>query len=134
MDELVASTLYAPRELNELGIEATAKKPQRELDHYKVDVSVQIPMGNLTFIPADNGYRATFSLHYAAADGRDYATGAARAQTLQVKSEEIDAVRKKTYTYVTTLVIAPGTARIAVGVVDELSRQSSLQRFTVEAR
>jgi VWFA-related protein len=134
MDELVASTLYAPRELNELGIEATAKKPQRELDHYKVDVAVQIPMGNLTFIPVDNGYRATFSLHYAAADGRDYATGAARSQTLQVKPEEIDEVRKKTYTYVTTLVIAPGTARIAVGVVDELSRQSSLQRFTVEAR
>jgi VWFA-related protein len=134
MDELVASTLYAPRELNELGIEATAKKPQRELDHYKVDVAVRIPMGNLTFIPVDNGYRATFSLHYAAADGRDYATGAARAQTLQVKPEEIDEVRKKTYTYVTTLVIAPGTARIAVGVVDELSRQSSLQRFTVEAR
>jgi VWFA-related protein len=134
MDELVASTLYAPRELNELRIEATAKKPQRELDHYKVDVAVQIPMGNLTFIPVDNGYRATFSLHYAAADGRDYATGAARAQTLQVKAEEIDEVRKKTYTYVTTLVIAPGTARIAVGVVDELSRQSSLQRFTVEAR
>ncbi len=134
MDELVASTLYAPRELNELGIEATAKQPQRELDHYKVDVAVKIPLEKLTFVPVAEGYRATFSLHYAAADGRDYTTGAARAQTLQVKPEEIDEVRKKTYTYITTLVIAPGTARIAVGVVDELSRQSSLQRFTVEAR
>jgi VWFA-related protein len=134
MDELVASTLYAPRDLNELGIEALAKTPLRELDHYKVDIAVKIPMANLTFVPAGNVYRATFSLHYAAADGHDYATGAARAQTLQVKPDELDEVRKKTYTYVTTLVIAPGTAQIAVGVVDELSRQSSLQRLTVQAR
>jgi len=134
MDELVASTLYAPRDLNELGIEARAKTPLRELDHYKVDIPVKIPMGSLTFVPVGNAYRATFSLHYAAADGHDYATGAARTQTLQVKPEELDEVRKKSYTYVTTLIIAPGTAQIAVGVVDELSRQSSLQKLTVKAQ
>lgn len=134
MDELVASTLYAPRDLNELGVTADAKKPERELDHYKVDVAVKIPLEKLTFIPVDDGYRATFSLHYAAADGHDYATGATRRQTVQVKPAELDEVRTKSYTYTTTLVISPGTANIAVGVVDELSRQSSLQRLKVEAR
>lgn len=134
MDELVASTLYAPRDLNELGITADAKKPERELDHYKVDVAVKIPLDKLTFIPVDDVYRATFSLHYAAADGHDYATGASRRQTVQVKPAELDDVRTRTYTYTTTLVISPGTANIAVGVVDELSRQSSLQRLKVEAR
>jgi VWFA-related protein len=134
MDQLVASTLYVPREVNELGITASAQKPQRELDHYKVNIDVKLPLDQLTFIPVGNVYRATFSLHYAAADGYDYATGATRQQSVQVAAAELDAVRQKTYTYTTTLVISPGTARIAVGVLDELSRLSSLQRLTVEAR
>jgi VWFA-related protein len=134
MDQLVASTLYVPRELNELGVAAVAQKPQRELDHYKVNIDVKIPLEKLTFIPVGNVYRATFSLHYAAADGNDYATGATRQQSVQVAPAELDAVRQKTYTYTTTLVISPGTAKIAVGVLDELSRLSSLQRLTVEAR
>jgi VWFA-related protein len=135
MDELVASTLYVPRDVNELAITASAQKPQRELDHYKVNIDVKIPLERLTFIPVENNmYRATFSLHYAAADGYDYATGATRQQSVQATAAEVDAVRKKTYTYTTTLVISPGTARIAVGVLDELSRLSSLQRMNVEAR
>jgi VWFA-related protein len=135
MDELVASTLYMPREVNELGVVASAERPKRELDHYNVDIVVKLPLEKLTFVPvADDMYRATFSVHYAAADGADYATGAARQQTLQAKSAELDEVRKKTFTYTTKLTIAPGTARIAVGVVDELSRLSSLQRLMVEAK
>jgi VWFA-related protein len=135
MDSVVASTLFAPRDVNELAVTSDASRPVRELDHYKVDVTVHVPLSKLTFIPVEGDkYRATFSLHYAAADASDYATGATRQQSVQAAAAELEAVRTKTYSYTTTLVISKGTARIAVGVLDELSRLSSFQRLTVDAR
>lgn len=135
MDEMVAANLITPRAVNELAIAATAGVPKRNANRtYRIDVAVRIPLAKLTFIPEGNMYRARFSVHYAAADGGDYTTGQYREQILQAAPADIDTVRTKTYTYTTTLVVAPGTANISVGVLDAYSRLSGFERLHVVAR
>jgi len=134
MDEIAAATLLTAKKVNELDISAVAGQPKKRLDSYDIDVAVKIPLSKLTFIPEGDKYRAQFSVHYAVADGANYTTGQMRQQILQVPAADIDAVRTKTYTYKSTLVVAPGTARITVGVFDTLSRLSGFQRVSVVAR
>jgi len=134
MDEIAAAALLTTKQINELDITASAARPQKTIDAYRVDVAVKIPLAKLTFIPDGDKYRAEFSVHYAAADGANYTTGQMRQQILQVPASDIDVVRTKMYTYTSTLVVAPGTARITVGVFDKLSRLSGFQRLSVEAR
>jgi VWFA-related protein len=138
MDEQTAAALFAPPPVNELAMQAKATSPKREGRSgafYGVEVAVTFPLERLTFVPADNGmYRATFAVHYAAADAADYTTGVVREQTLQVAAADLDSTLKKSYTYTTRLVVSPGTARVAVGVMDKASRLSSFERLVVEAR
>jgi hypothetical protein len=137
MDEQTAAALFAPPPVNELEIKATATSPKRERrnDDYGVDVVVTFPLERLTFVPAEDGmYRATFAVHYAASDAADYTTGVVREQTVQVSAADLDAALKKSYTYTTRLVVSPGTARVAVGVMDKASRLSSFERLVVDAR
>jgi hypothetical protein len=94
---------------------------------------VKIPLGKLAFIPDGDKYRALFSVHYAAADGADYTTGTYREQALQVPASEIDAVRAKVYTYTSTLIVAPGTLKVAVGVYDKYSRLAGFRQLEVVA-
>jgi hypothetical protein len=137
MDEQTASALFAPPAVNELEIKATATAPSRERHDvfYDVDVAVTFPLDKLTFVPVNGGmYRASFAVHYAAADAADYTTGVTREQIVQVSAANLDREIKKNYTYTTRLVISPGTAKVAVGVMDKASRLSSFERIVVEAR
>jgi len=134
MDEIATAALLTTKDINELGITAEAAQPARTIDAYRVQVSVKIPLDKLTFIPQGDAYLAEFSVHYAAADGANYTTGEMRSQKLRVPASDIDVVRTHSYTYTSTLVVAPGTARISVGVFDKLSRLSGFQRLSVEAR
>jgi len=134
MDEIATAALLTTKDVNELGITAEAAPPTRTIDAYKVNVAVKIPLDKLTFIPQGDKYEAEFSVHYAAADGANYTTGETRSQKLSVPASDIDVVRTHSYTYTSTLVVAPGTARISVGVLDKLSRLSGFQRLSVVAR
>ena len=137
MDEQTAATLFAPSPVNELAMKATASSPNRERRgvFYDIDVAITFPLEKLTFVPVDGGmYRASFAVHYAAADAADYTTGVTREQIVQVAAADLDREIKKSYTYTTRLVISPGTAKVAVGVMDKASRLSSFERIVVEAR
>jgi len=135
MDEIVTASLLAPRNVNELGITAAASHVERHHDTSAIDVAVTIPMEKLTFVAgADGKYEAQFSVHYAAADGHDYTTGESREETVRIPAADIDTARTKSYTYTSTLIVARGTAKIAVGVFDKLSRLSGFQRLSVVAR
>lgn len=134
MDEIVAANLIYPRAVNELGIRAKAGAPENHIENIHVPVIVEIPMANLTFIPAGDKYRAEFSVHYAAIDGAGFTTGAYRDQTVEIPAAAIDAARQKPFTYTTNLVVTPGTLRVAVGVYDKYSRLAGFQQLEVNAR
>ncbi|HKS23570.1 MAG TPA: VWA domain-containing protein [Thermoanaerobaculia bacterium] len=135
MDEIVAANLIVPRHVNELGIVASAGKLERQLpDAWRVPVVVKIPMSKLTFIPDGEKYRGLFTVHYAIADGAGYTTGTYREQALEIPAREIDAARAQFYTFSSTLIVAPGTVRIAVGVYDRYSHLAGFEQVEVNAR
>lgn len=134
MDEVAAAALLTTTSVNELGIDASAARPVKTKDGYKVDVAVKIPLKNLTFIPQGDKYEAQFTVHYAAADGANSTIGEMREQTLRVPADQIDAVRSHNYTYTSTLMVAAGTARVSVGVYDRFSKLSGFGRVSVVAR
>ena len=135
MDEMVAANLIVPRGVNELGIVASAGKPEHQInDSWRVPVVVKIPLSKLTFIPDGDKYRGAFTVHYAVADGADYTTGVYREQTLDIPASEIDAARAQFFTFSSTLVVAPGTMKVAVGVYDRYSRLAGFDQVEVTAK
>ncbi len=137
LEEQTASALFEPPSVDELGVAAHTGKIDRGRHgrDYKVDVELEIPIEKLTFLPADHDkVRASFSVFYAAADSADYSTSVTRQQTLELTQRDLEDSMRKNFTYVTTLVVSPGTARVAVGVVDDASKLSSFKRLTVEAK
>ncbi len=137
MDEQTALALFEPPSVDELGVIAHAAAPVRDrrAGGYKVDVALEVPIDRLTFLPAGHDrVQASFSVHYAAADAADYSTSVTRQATVDIPAKDLDNAMKHNYTYTTTLVVSPGTARVAVGVVDDASRLSSFKRLTVDAK
>src|ERR1041385_4256752 len=134
MDEMVAANLIVPRGVNQLGITATAGKPENRIQNVRVPVIVKIPLSNLTFIPDGDKYRGAFSVHYAAADSAGFSTGLYRDQTLEIPAADIDAARARFFTYTTYLAVAPGTLKVAVGVYDKYSRLAGFQQLEIAAR
>jgi hypothetical protein len=137
MDEQTALALFEPPSVDELAVAASAAVPVRDrrTGGYKVDVALEIPIDRLTFLPADHDrMQASFSVHYAAADAADYSTSVTKQATVAVDAKDLDNAMKHSYTYTTTLVVSAGTARVAVGVVDDASKLSSFKRLTVEAK
>lgn len=135
MNDLVASTLLYPRDVDELHITVNAANPVREGSTYRVKVAVQVPIASLTFIPNGEKYRARFTAHYAAIDGNGtFATGADREQILEGDAAHAENAKKHQFTYTTDLVVARGRTRIAIGVQDPISRLTSFKTVSVDAR
>lgn len=134
MNDLVTSALLYPRDVDALKISAEASKPVRVGSRYKVDVTVHIPIGNLTFVPVGDKFRGQFTVHYAvSAEDASFSAGMDREQKLESDAAGLEAARTKSFTYTSSLMIGRGTARIAVGVQDPLSRLTSLKTLTVNA-
>ena len=135
MNDLAASTLMYPRDIDELKITADASAPVRVDRQYKVDVAVHIPISSLTFVPQGDRSRAQFTVHYAAAGSdNSFNTGVDREQFLEVATAELEHARTRSFTYRSSLMLSSGTTRIAVAVHDPISRQSSFKTLTVNAR
>lgn len=135
MNDRVAATLLYPTETDDLHVKVDAARPVRDGKTYRVGVAVHIPISNLTFIPNGEKYRARFTAHYAAVDTTgNFASGTDREQILESDAQNLDAARAHDFTYTTTLVVARGRTRVAIGVQDPVSRLTSFKTLTVDAR
>ena len=136
MADLVVASLLYPRTVNELAVQATAGKPIRDHGFYRVPVDVMIPLDRMTFLPAGrNKYAASFSFHFAAAGERyDFGTGGRQEQKIEITSEQYRERAQTVYRYQTVIQVAPGPVRIAVGVLDEVSRLTGFRTMDVIAK
>jgi VWFA-related protein len=136
MADLVVASLLYPRTVNELGIGVTAGKPEKMRGLYTIPLDVVIPLKNLTFLPADGGkYVASFDLHYAAAgEQRDFGTGGKREQRIEISPEQYAHVRDVSYRYKTGIEVSPGRARIAIGVLDPVTKLTGFRTVEVIAQ
>jgi VWFA-related protein len=137
MTDRVVASLLVPRDVNELGITATAAKPQRvkgERDVYTVEVTVEVPLARLTFLPAGDRYRGAFTVHYAATgDDVDFMSGVQKEQVLEVPVADFEGVKAKSWRYKTNLQMRKGNLRVGVGVLDSTSHESGFQTLELRA-
>lgn len=136
MDDLVVASLVYPRGVNELGIRATAGALTKERGRFRVPVETVIPMEKLTFLRGGDGkYHATFTVHYGAIGERaDFSSTQERRQEIVLSPAEFNALAGKQFTYRSDLIVAQGRVRIAVGVLDAVSKLSGFHNLEVHAK
>lgn len=136
MEDLVVASLFYPREANELAVRAQAGLMKKDRNLFTVSIEALIPMEKLTFLEgADGKYHATFTVQYAAAGEKsDFTAGQERKQEIALTAEQFHTLAGKLFHYTSDLVVAPGSVRIAVGVLDETSKLTGFATLTVNAR
>jgi len=136
MDDLVVANLVYPRTVNELGIRATAGALTKVRGRFSVPVETSIPMDKLTFLRgADGKYHATFTVHYGAIGERaDFSATQERRQEVVITEPELKALAGKQFRYKSELIVAQGRVRIAVGVLDGVSKLSGFHSLEVLAK
>ena len=137
MEDLVVASLLYPRDVNELGMTATAGTPKPNRGFYEIPIDIVIPMKNLAFMPAGEGdkYVATFTLYFAAAGQRsDFASGGQQSQQIEITGEQYQQIDSVNYRYKTGIEVAPGNMRIALGVIDSTSRLTGFRTVEVMAQ
>jgi hypothetical protein len=136
MSDLVAASLIYPRNVNELGVTATAGKPRKEGKAVLIPLDIVVPLSKLTFLGAAGGkYAATFDLHYIAAGiDRDFATGGKQQQKVELTAEQFANRATVNYRFKTAIEAVPGRVRIALGLLDPVSNLSSLQTVTASTK
>ena len=136
MDGLVVAALLYPRPVNELGIEVTSGHPQRSRGFFVIPIQIAIPMERLTFLPVASGerYVAVFNVHFAAAGLKsDFVSGGARGQEVEISKEQYETIGGTIYRYKTGMEVAPGRARISIGVLEETSLLTGFRTLEVVA-
>jgi VWFA-related protein len=136
MGDQVMATLLFPRDLNELHIDVSSGKPVRVGRRYTIPLDVVIPLETMTFVRGEaDRYVAVMDIHFAAAgDSTDFTMSGNHRQNVEVSAQQYGARAGTTYRFKTTIEVAEGPTRIAIGVMDAASRLAAFRTLQVEAR
>jgi hypothetical protein len=136
MRDLVIAGLLEDRDVDELSARVSTGVAKHELSGtLLVPVDIKIPLSKLTFLRDGDVYRASFRVHYAAESGAfDFAPGEGREQMVEVAGKDMPNIAGKYFTYTSSLRVRPGALKVSVGVLDPLSKLSTIKTMTVEAR
>jgi VWFA-related protein len=136
MADLVMASLLFPRDVNELHITVTAGKPVRaDGKRFTVPLDVVIPFDTLTFAHvADDKYATDLDIHFAAA-GRDndFTTSGSHRQNVEISAQQYAARAGVTYRFKTGIQVPPGPTRLAIGVMEPVSRLTAFRTVEVIA-
>jgi len=133
MRDLTIARLLDDRPIDELNVRVTTGKPQRERGALLLPVEVKVPLAKLTFLRDGDVYRATFRVHYAAESSTmlDFAPGEGREQVVTVPSADMPNIGDKIFTYTSSLRVLPGETKVAVGVLDPVSKLATIKTLHV---
>jgi hypothetical protein len=136
MADLVVANLLFPRALNELNVRVTATTPARSGRRFDIPIDVAIPLEKLTFVQIDGDkYAATLDIHYAAAGQQnDFTTTGRHQQTIEITAAQHATRAGTTYRFKTSIQAPAGQTKIAIGVMDRVSRLAGFQNVDAIAR
>jgi len=125
--EAVEASLYYPREDNPLGIVLTVgdSKPY-DRENYVLPVHVSIPLSKLALVPSGEVYQGKYFLYLKILD----VSGKSSDMQIQTGSvtvplKELDSAQKKSWSHALQLIVIPGGQKLAIGVRDGVSNQTS---------
>jgi VWFA-related protein len=135
MEDLVAAGLLYPRRVNELTLTVKSNPLLKNLGLFTVPLEISMPLEKLTFLPTPAGrYRAAFSVHFAASGEHwDFASGGDRDQEVLISEAQYVNRSTITYRYRTSILVAPGRVRVAIGVLDQTSKLTGFGTVDVDS-
>ncbi len=135
MADLTFANLLFPRELHELQVRVEPGKAVAAGKAYNLPIDILIPLDKLTFAPVDGGkYAAIADIHFAAAGlVNSFTTSGRHRQNIELSAEQHAKRAGVSTRFKTALLVPPGRTRIAVGVMDEASRQAGFTNVEVGA-
>jgi VWFA-related protein len=136
MADLTFANLLFPRDVHELKVRVEPRKAVAAGKAYNQPIDILIPLDKLTFAPVDGGkYAAVADIHFAAAGVmNNFMTSGRHRQNIEVSAEQHAKRAGVTTRFKTALMVPRGRTRIAVGVMDEASRQVGFTNVEVDAQ
>lgn len=127
------ATLYFGGETNPLEAEIVFGRPTADGRHYVLPMSIKLPLKRIVLAPQGDFYvgRVKISLVVMDEEGGTSPVQPQEPVTIRIPRAEIEAARQQHYLYDLGLAVRKGFSRIAVGIRDELSTETSFIRQTV---
>ncbi|MBC8646054.1 MAG: VWA domain-containing protein [Thermoanaerobaculia bacterium] len=125
--EAVEASLYYPREDNPLGITLTVGESRPyDRENYLLPIHVSIPLSKMALVPSGDMYQGNYFLYLKILDvsGKTSDMQIQRG-TVSVPQKELDNAQKKNWGHPMQLIVVAGGQKIAVGVRDGVSNQTS---------
>lgn len=128
----VLAQLFRPVEENALAISAEAGAPKKEGRHLALPVKIRIPIGRLTLLPAGLTSSGSFTV-FAVAGGKVGVAGdvTRKTQTFSIPRADLDKARRSHYTFDFTVVTDGVAENLAVGVLDDVSKEFGITRVSI---
>jgi VWFA-related protein len=133
MADRVVAHLFRGNETNLLNISAQLGEKKKNKRTVSVPVKVRIPIGKLTMVPQGRQHSGGFTV-FAAAGGKLGVTGEVtqKTQPFQIPASEVARARASHYSYSLTVMTDGGAEAVAVGVLDEVSKQFGVVRIPLK--
>lgn len=102
-------------------------------NHFLLPLEIKIPLGGLALAPREDAYFGRVKLVVVVMDAEGSVSPVQQQEPLNIRipAQEIEQAKQKHYSYAMTLAVRRGPMRLAVGVRDEFSTQTSFLRRTV---
>jgi len=125
--EAVVASLHYSRNDNPLGVSISVgdAKPY-DAQNYLLPVRISVPIGKLGLVPSGDTYNGQFFIYFAVLDvsGKQSDLQIQR-QEVKVPQKDLTVAQRKDYYYDVQLIVVPGGQKLAVGVRDGVSNQTS---------
>lgn len=100
--------------------------------HWTLPIKVTVPIANLALIPEGEDYVGRVVLFVAARDTRGGESELQRQQhEVRVRAADYDVARTRRFSIDLQLLMAEGRQRVAIAMMDQVTRQASYQNLTV---
>jgi VWFA-related protein len=95
-------------------------------------LKVRVPIASLTLVPTDAKFTGAFSVYVVSANAKgDVSDVTRQTQSFEIKESELGNADDAHFTYELDMKVGEGTTRVAVGVMDEVSKSYGLTSVPV---
>jgi VWFA-related protein len=135
-ERVVAQLLGLATPATQLRVQASANNPMRDSrKRITIPVSVQVPIGGLTTLPEGSANRGAFSVYVVSMNGRGNISDVThQTQVYTIPTADLERARQSHFTYEVKVMGDETTSRVAVGVLDEVSKDFGLTQMDVHVR
>ena len=132
MRDRVMAALFGITETPTFAIAAGARRKSQKRGRATVPVIVRIPIENLTLIPQAGRHLGRFSVFVATgAPLGDASRIDQRTQPVEIDARDLERAKASYYTYSLEVVVDDRADRVAIGVLDEVSKDFALIRVPI---